>query len=495
MERDVMPRQIYCSAIPLALMILSATGCQRAERYPAAKLVEPATGGDAAGKPTEALVRYAWLPPNPPRDIPIRFVTSDSPEWAKLPGFWSITPHPVAWQQTLHLGQSQLGSLAALVLAEQLDIAITIKVPLGLPVPTYPRANPPTYLKWALGKRLFFDPNWLVQGKKVACATCHNPKEGFTERRQQPVGAARNAPSLINCAYNHSQFWDGRVQELEQVVQRDLSDEEPLPEPVPPERAPAYRHAFNRVVHRLDKDDAYRSRFMKVFGTPPTQDNLAKALATYLRTILAGNSLYDQARKAASQRGVTEPAAEDFERLLDASAVAALRGGLKKPAEAAAVLVEGQRLFHGRAGCVRCHPAPLFTDHDFHNVGVGESDSLDNTAKAGREKGHFAFVPLGLKETRLIGAFRTPSLRILPQTAPYFHDGSSGLLDGVVDYFNKGLDFQPFLDPALLESPSVVRKLNLDGNQVRALAVFLRALDGDPVPAVIAAPPARADER
>jgi len=427
--------------------------------------------------------------PVSPKDIPIKFVASSSPEWAKLPGFWSIAPHPVAGQQTVHLGQSALGALAALLLAEQLDIAITIKVPLGLPEPTYPSANPPTYLKWALGKRLFFDRSWLVQDERIACATCHNPAEGFTERRSKPQGADMNAPSLLNCAYNRHQFWDGRVQELEQVLQHDLADEEPLPALVPVDQRPSYRHVWNRIVHRLEKNEAYRARFARTFGTRPTQDNVAKALATYLRTILAGNSVYDRALREAKHREASDPSAEDYEHVLDPPAVKALRGGLTKPAEAAAELVRGQRLFFGRAGCVPCHPAPLFTDHDFHNIGVRESGSVVNRTKTGSETGRFAEVPLGLKEKRLIGAFRTPSLRNLPQTPPYFHDGSSGLLDGVVNYFNKELEFQAFLDPLLLGSPTAARRLDLEDKEVRALAVFLRALDGEPVPAVIAEPP------
>jgi cytochrome c peroxidase len=434
--------------------------------------------------PPKVPPHYAWLEPVSRLDIPIRFVPSSSKEWSTLPGFWSITPHPVAGQQTAHLGQTPLGALAGLLLAGQLDVAIQIKVPLGLPEPTYPGANPPTYLKWDLGRRLFFDKNWLVKGDSIACATCHNPDEGFTQGLPTPIKGDLNSPTLINCVYNRRQFWDGRVKELEQVVQRDMADEGPLPGPGLGQHPP-FRHAWNGVVHRLEKDAAYRVRFLRVFGTRPTQDNLAKALATYLRTILSGNSVYDRARQEASN---SKTKAEHFERVLDADAVKALRGGLTSNAEAAATLVQGQELFHGKARCVKCHPGPLFTDQDFHNVGVRESNSLVNF-RSGEETGRFAQVGIGLKEKRLIGAFRTPTLRALARTPPYFHDGGSGLLDGVVDYFNQGIEFQPFLAPGLLESATTVRRLDLSGSDVRALAVFLRALDGDPVPAVITEPP------
>src|SRR5207248_7968426 len=132
---------------------------------------------------------------------------------------------------------------------------------------------------------------------------------------------------------------------LEQVIQRDLADEGPLPALLPLAQRPAYRHAWNGIVHRLEKNDAYRARFRKVFGTRPTQDNVAKALATYLRTILSGNSVYDRARQAAVRRGLEHPGAEDFAGVLDAREVKNLGGGLTTPAEAAPVLAKGYELF------------------------------------------------------------------------------------------------------------------------------------------------------
>jgi cytochrome c peroxidase len=470
-------------------LILPAAGCQPAVQYGPGQVVQAVRPSEET-PPAKSKVPgiYAWLPPAGRMDIPIKFMPPAAKEWHGLAAYWSITPHPVAGQATVHLAQSGLGAPAALLLAGQVDLTISIKVPLGLPAPTYPRANPPTYLKWDLGRRLFFDRSWLTRDDHLACATCHNPEEGFTEHRPTPVQGDLNALSLINCVYNRHQFWDGRVTELEQVIQRDLADEGPLPSLLPLEQRPAYRHAWNGIVHRLEKSDSYRHRFQKVFGTRPTQDNVAKALATYLRTILSGNSIYDRAKQEAVQRGDTELKAAHFEVILDAAAVKALGGALGTPGDAAAALARGHQLFHGRAGCAQCHPGPLFTDHDFHNVGVRESSSLVNL-RSGDETGRFVQVPIGLKEKRLIGAFRTPTLRALPRTAPYFHDGSSGLLDGVVAYFNKGLEAQAFLDPLFLNPDGSLRRLNLDGNEIRDVAVFLRALDGEPVPPIVAGPP------
>src|SRR5205085_8729681 len=112
-----------------------------------------------------------------------------------------------------------------------------------------------------------------------------------------------------------------------------------------------YRHAWNGIVHRLEKNAAYGARFRKTFGTRPTQDNVAKALATYLRTILSGNSVYDRAKREAARGGDADLKAAHFERVLDADAVKALRGGLTTPAAAAGDLLRGYQLFQGRAHC------------------------------------------------------------------------------------------------------------------------------------------------
>src|SRR5262249_11401812 len=147
-------------------------------------------------------------------------------EWDRLPDFWNHFPPPGTGQCTAHLGLPPLGAAAALLLADQLAV-IKIKVPLGLPDPTpyIPPANPPTFAKWKLGKRLFFDPNWLYPPEVVdkekkdkkdkkekpvkrSCANCHIPSQGYTEH-ENPVtrGGVMNTPSLMNCVYNTHQFW------------------------------------------------------------------------------------------------------------------------------------------------------------------------------------------------------------------------------------------------------------------------------------------------
>src|SRR3954466_2855522 len=137
----------------LTLCQLFHVGCQPAERYGPVQPSTPSPATQDGSRPSKEPAIYAWLPPVARKEIPIQFVPSTASDWAKLPGFWSIAPHPVAGPSTAHLGQSPLGAVWALQLADQLALTIRIKVPLGLPEPTFPAANPPTYPKWDLGKR------------------------------------------------------------------------------------------------------------------------------------------------------------------------------------------------------------------------------------------------------------------------------------------------------------------------------------------------------
>src|SRR5262249_31659911 len=150
------------------------------------------------------------------------------------------------------------------------------------------------------------------------------------------------------------------------------------------------KHSFPGFIKAVKDSDKYRQRFKEVFGTDePTADTVAKSLATYMRTILSGNSVFDRAE--------------------------AKREGAEWKS-----LKRGYELFTGEARCVICHPVNgLFTDHDFHNIGLDSDDLNEGMDKEGRIR----FAPVGLKDKRLSGAYRTPSLRALPRTGPYMHDG------------------------------------------------------------------------
>ena len=157
----------------------------------------------------------------------------------------------------------------------------------------------------------------------------------------------------------------------------------------------------------------------------------------------------------------------------------------------AALLHKGHELFHGKAGCVTCHHGPLFTDHDYHNIGYPGKDGAPDV---GVETGRSVQVPVGLKEWRLVGAFRTPSLRNLARTAPYFHDGSHATLRIVVEFYNGGV--QPsfhlaaplkdaILPGRLDEKDTRPPPPHLTDAEKEALVIYLRSLQGGPVDAVL----------
>jgi cytochrome c peroxidase len=424
-----------------------------------------------AAKTPETPPDIVWQDPNPANlapVVPIVFVheATNREAWDKLKDFWTEDKPSVAEAAALlTVWPPGIG-----LLHQPPERVVRIKVPLGLddPTPYIPAANPPTRGKWELGKQLFFDKDIGLQ-PALACATCHDPAHGYTTTSISPPGCDFNALTLINCVYNRHQFWDGRATALEEVVQRPAREGDD----------PLRQHNWTGVVQRLRDRPEYVRRFQQAFGTPPTQDAVGKALATYLRTILVGNSLYDRAAAGMRQRGgqALEPA--DFEKVLDDAAVKALAApdALDKP-QTAEMLHRAYTLFTAsdRAGCIHCHDGPTFTDHGFHNL------SLDSDRQfPGKETGRFAVVPPGLKDRRQIGAFKTPTLRALPRTGPYFHNGYRNELFDVVAWHVRKAPASPYLDPE-------IRNRDLKEPDVRALVLFLKALDGDAVPEIIAKP-------
>ncbi len=272
---------------------------------------------------------------------------------------------------------------------------VKIKVPLGLPDPRayVPADNPLTLGKWKLGQRLFFDDTWLEAKKGTSCAGCHRPDHGFSdsERAQRD---SFNTPTLVNCVFNSSQFWDGRAGRLEEVVQRTLEDERASDPPKP------FRHTWSGVIRRLRDKPTYYQPFNEVFGQPPsdnegreqaniTQDTVGRALAAYLRTILAGDSIHDRALRVQTQKHSPTLKAEHYEAVLDDAGLKELGRGTAKKADVAADLMRGYLLFYNRdetrplMNCHHCHSGPTFTDNEFHNLGVG-------SPRPGERGGRFA---------------------------------------------------------------------------------------------------------
>ncbi len=309
--------------------------------------------------------------------------------------------------------------VASLIVAVAAGSAVSSNAaePLGLEPLKVPQDNPQTPEKIALGKQLYFDKR-LSKDDTVSCASCHDPKLGFSngERFATGVGGAkggRSAPSVINSAYYRQQFWDGRAASLEEQALGPIAN--PVEMALPVEQA----------VAKLNKIDGYRKSFQKVFGTDVTADGIAKAIAAYERTVLSGNAPFDK-----------------FE--------AGDKSALSEEAQ------HGRKLFFGKANCSACHSGPNFSDGGYHNIGIG-MDAKEP------DRGRVEISKLG-GDT---GAFKTPTLREIARTAPYMHDGSLATLEDVIDHYDKGGIQNEFLDEELFE-------LRLTPVEKSALVTFLK---------------------
>ena len=282
-------------------------------------------------------------------------------------------------------------ALAVLLAAPVLAAAQSLQPPLGLDtLMPVPGDNPLTPERVALGRRLFLDP----------------------------ILSADRVPKLLNRGYGRSFFWDGRIRTLEEQVLQPVTNTLEMD------------LELVDAVERLRADGAYASGFHEAFGRQPNEDDLARALASYVRTILSGDSRYD--RYVAGDANALDPT----ERL-------------------------GLEVFRTKGNCVTCHLGPNLTDERFHNTGVGYKD--------GRFGDDGRFTVTGLDQDR--GAFKTPTLRNVAETAPYMHDGSIETLEDVIDDYDEGGTANPYLDREMT-------KLALTESEKAALAAFLKALSG-----------------
>jgi cytochrome c peroxidase len=450
-----------------------------------------------------ALPNPAWMAPFKDQ-APIVFVNQNMPEWKGLKELWNEATETAVDPST---GDTITRRV------------VKIKVPLGLTSnPPVPPENPMTVAKWALGKKLYYD-EVLSSDSSVSCATCHDPGKGFTDQAPVSTGikgqkGGMSAPTVYNAAYSPLQFWDGRAFSLE--------DQSQGPPQNPVEMFDGEGHAWKHVIRRLRANKEYVAEFKKVFGTLPTRDAVAKAIATYERTVLTGGSIHDRAVVNAVERAMDEgkadftPLTADYARALkdafaikDTAALEALElKNQKDAAEFAKRLANGRNLFFNKARCSGCHVGDNFTDGGFHNLGVGLKDGKVPASQAGR----YGAQPTGHKSPEMYGAFKTPPLRQLLSTAPYMHDGSEKDLMAVVDFYDKGGNPNPYLDIRMRDEDAekawyaaraagkeykgpeafvydgkviVPLKLKLTAEEKKDLVLFMRALQGEPAPKII----------
>jgi cytochrome c peroxidase len=335
-----------------------------------------------------------------------------------------------------------------------------VGVPVEQTQAAIPPDNPQTPEKIALGQKLFFDGRLSADGT-VACASCHNPARAFTDGKQTSIGihgraGQRNAPTVLNALYNKTQFWDGRAKTLEEQAALPIVNSVEMGQP-----------NLETAVARIGAVGEYQQAFQRVFGRPPNGSDLLRAIASYERTLVSFNSPFD--RFIAGDKNTIDDAAK-----------------------------RGWDLFNNRGRCNKCHAltetqrdVTLFTDNDFHNIGIGiirhnvaalarQAEQLiksGDTSAIDRAAIQTDMSALGCflitKKEADTAAFKTPGLRNVLVTGPYFHDGSQETLWDVMDHYNKGDGLQnPWLDEDM--QPLALTETDIDD-----VVAFLASLTSD----------------
>jgi cytochrome c peroxidase len=288
-----------------------------------------------------------------------------------------------------------------------------------------PKDNRQSPEKIALGEKLFFDGRLSANGT-VACASCHQPQLAFTDGRSVAVGienrvGQRNSPTVLNALYNQMQFWDGRAATLEQQAGLPIVNPVEMGQP-----------NLDSAVARIARIPEYRASFIRVFARPLNGADLVRAIASYERSQVSFDSPFDH--YMAGDSGAISASAK-----------------------------HGWVLFRTKGRCNLCHTfadtttrPTRFTDDAFHNIGVlivrHRVVPLARQAEQDIAKGDTIAIDQAAIGTPLsalgrflitradsdIASFKTPDLRNVMVTAPYFHDGSAATLWDVMDHYNKG---------------------------------------------------------
>lgn len=298
-----------------------------------------------------------------------------------------------------------------------------------------PPENPFSEPKAALGKKLFNDPT-LSRSGQIACASCHEADMAFADGRRVSFGhdrqsGRRNAPSLVMSGYSTALFWDGRGGNLEQQAMHPIVDPVEMAFDIP------------QLLQRLNTDTAYREQFAQVFGPGPiTTQQTAQALATFQRTLVSAtrNTPFEQLLRGRPQRMSEEQ-------------------------------LYGLHLFRTKARCMNCHFGPALSDEQFHNVG------LSYYGRKYEDLGRYEVT----RKPEDVGAFRTPSLRLLMKTGPWMHNGLFVNMEGTLAFYNMGMprprpNAQQVDDPLFPRTSDRLKALNMDKDELRALRSFLDAL-------------------
>jgi cytochrome c peroxidase len=360
---------------------------------------------------------------------------------------------------------SMASIISSLSLNALADTPVKLTTPLGLPPLVIPASNPLTQEKIDLGRRLFMDRR-LSHNNVMSCGMCHVPEQGFTSHE---LGAAigvegrshrRNSPAIFNVGYQHSLFHDGREPHLEDQIWGPLLSRNEMDMP-----------SIGYVVEKVRQLPEYKGLFEAAFNGSVNAERLGQALASYERTFVSGNSRFDRW----------------------------YYGGEKNALDASEQ--RGFQIFMGKGRCVACHvvgeKSALFTDHKFHNTGIGWERTMFPERQTYRvQLAPEVFVDVNVKHLKSfeqplpdVGryevtlnpkdswAYKTPMLRNVALTFPYMHDGSLSTLEEVVDFYDKGGIDNPEKSPLLV-------RLDLTPEEKKSLVAFMKSLTGDNIAAL-----------
>ncbi len=296
-----------------------------------------------------------------------------------------------------------------------------INIPSGFPPPVFPEDNGLTRERWALGKRLFFDPV-LSRDSTISCASCHLPEKAFTDAKAVSEGVekrsgSRNAPTLANVAYHPYYTREGGVPTLEMQI-----------------LVPIQEHAefdFNilLIAQRLMANNSYRQLSHEAYGREPDAFVITRSIACFERTLVSGESRYDAFLNGRnSALNATEKRGRDL-------------------------------FFSDRLACSHCHGGFNFTNYSFENNGLYETYP---------DPGRFRLTG----EDSDLALFKVPTLRNVSVTAPYMHDGSISQLEDVIEHYNSGGKNHP-------HKSTVLKPLHMTASEKANLIAFLQTLTDD----------------
>lgn len=294
-----------------------------------------------------------------------------------------------------------------------------IRAPEGFPPIPFPEGNQFSLARWELGKKLFYDPVLSVDST-LSCGSCHHAELAFSDDQAFSPGVenrpgTRNAPTLVNLAYHPYYLREGALPTLEMQILVPIQEEN------------EFDHNIVLISEKLMQDSTYVSMSQEAYGREPDHFVITRAISTFERTLISGNSPYDQWRYQG----------KDY----------ALSRSQKR----------GRDLFFSdQTQCYQCHDGLNLSTYAFENNGLYE-----NYADSGRER----FTQDSADRAR----FKVPTLRNIALTAPYMHDGSFATLSEVVDHYNQGGANHP-------HKSEFVRPLSLTSSEKEDLISFLESL-------------------